>query len=247
MSLLGGIGGVLSGIGSIAGAFGGGGTSRKRELDSYRLQSQAMRENIKPLVTAYKDAGIHPLYGMSGQQWSPGGAVVGNEPSVGERLASAGQGIARAAGVYQDYTERAYTKATQTLSLERMKLENDLLRAQTTQVHAATTPALPGSNDSYLIPGQGDSRRLPGYESGSVPDAGFARSRNNTIAVIPSQDVKNRIEDVTIPEVQWYLRQLKARSPDGTIYDPFTSEYYIPKKYSPGYFYTKGRDWLRSR
>ena len=52
MSLLGGIGGVLSGIGSIAGAFGGGGTSRKRELDSYRLQSQAMRENIKPLVTA---------------------------------------------------------------------------------------------------------------------------------------------------------------------------------------------------
>ena len=46
---------------------------------------------------------------------------------------------------------------------------------------------------------------LPAQEVGHVPDVGYARTATG-FAPVPSQDVKNRIEDQVIPEAMWSLR-----------------------------------------
>nr|QJB21674.1 MAG: DNA pilot protein [Microvirus sp.] len=209
MVSLAGIGGILSGIGSIAGAFGGGGTSRKRELDSYRLQSQAQMESVGPMVAAsrkaYVDAGYHPLVAVGNvPQFNPGGAVVGDSgPSVGDRLQLAGQGIGRAASALASKEDRIKQDAMDTLTLERMKLQNDLLRAQTSAVHLQSRP--PAVADGPLnVSGQGNSgiqilpkeiiSHLRDREVGVSPTHQTFNYGGHKITA-PSQAFKQAIED----------------------------------------------------
>lgn len=252
--MFGGIGSLLSGIGGIASAFGGGGSNYKGQVGMMNAQARISREDIPLRVKAYTDAGIHPLYGMSGQQFTPTPVTVGEEPSAGERLAHMGQNISRAASAYTTSSERAFKKASDALTLENMKLQNDLLRAQTTAIGSPSNPPIPGPSDVDALAGQSATRGLPGYERHVSPDAGFSRTRNGDIAVVPSQDVKNRIEDMAIPEIQWYLRQAVTSSPDGYVWNPLTSTLSRskPDDFTAPYVYLRDKKrqferWIRDR
>lgn len=244
-------GSLLSGIGSIAGAFGGSkGTSRKRELDSYRLQAQSQREAIGPLREAYEAAGYHPLLAVGQQPFQPGGAVVGdNGPTVGERLQAMGQGAQRLASVGQDAEQRIFTREFNRLQLDKLKSENDLLKAQTTRIMQPTTPPVGGN---YSVPGQSGSgivSMLPSDQIHSFP--GQPNRQAGTIntfqvgtdgSVVPSEQMKERIDDDFIGSILWHLRNRIGREdlPDGRVWSNFNQQYMHPDDY-------KRTGWSRFR
>lgn len=167
---LGSIGSFLGGAGSIAGAFGIGskGTSRKRELDSLRLQSQASREDIPLRVEAFRNAGIHPLFGMGAQPFQPSPSGAGYDAGVD--LAALGQGVGRAASAFTSKEDRAKADLRDGLMLEKMKLENDLLKSQITSVHhSMRPPPVPGLVDLQPSELKTSMPGRKGVEAGVTP------------------------------------------------------------------------------
>ena len=203
---------------TIGGMFGGGGTSRKRELDSYRLQSQAQRENIQPLKDAYVAAGFHPLLSVGQQAFTTGGAVVGDSPSLGDRMSQLGQGVSRAVSAHQNGEQRLFTEAAQKLQLENLQAQNDLLRAQTTRIAAPTTPPMHGAN--YSMDGQSGSmvQIIPkeivtntgDRERGISPGSKAIDYKNGHIVRVPSDAFQQGIEE---GPANW-LYQLMHTIPD---------------------------------
>jgi len=220
---------ALIGAGSsmLGGFMGGKGMSNKEAFTKMQEQAYISRTEIPLRIQAYKDAGIHPLYSVGGSTFTP--SMVTPEPgasrsNMADAVSSAGQHLGRAAAAYQTTEERAYTKASQTLSLENQALQNDLLRSQLTSIHTPTNPAFPSASSLYAVPGQGDTRQLSGFDNEGGADASVSSSRNGSLAVVPSTSVKNRIEDMIIPEMQWYMRQLLAPKIKGYTYNGITGE-----------------------
>lgn len=246
--------GIANAVGAVGSLFGKKGTSRKREADSYKIQAEASRADIAPRVQAYMDAGIHPLYGLGGQQFTPNPTNIDSGPSIGERLADAGQNVARAASAYQTREERAKVAQRDALSLERMSLENDLLRSQITSINASSNPSLP--HGLSPIDGQGDSgygysmnvnpmevtasmRNQPHVEGGVTSDIGWVRTKNG-FAPVMSKDTKDKLEEDMIGSIGWNLRNRimpstapPYKAPDGTAwtYDILRQEFYPRRKF----------------
>lgn len=235
------LGSIASGVGAVGSLF----AKQPSAYDNYMAQSRASVNDIPARIQAYKDAGIHPIFGLSGQQWSPQGVTVGDD-SMGARLSEFGQNIGRAGQAFQTQKERAVGEMKDSLTLERMRLENDLLKSQITTVSRNNQPAIPPVDGDYFISGQGDVIK-PQFSSGFggdlPPDIDLTRTPSGQLAVVPSQKGKQLMEDMIVPEMQWYIRRLVEQSPEGYTYNPFTGAYSKPQKYSPRWLYTKWRDW----
>lgn len=122
-----------------------------------QLQKQAMYNGIQIKVADAEKAGIHPLYALGASTFSPTPIMSG----MPEAVSNAGQDISRAVSAAQDGRERAsvYSKALQSLQLERGSLENELLRSQIRKLNSAGSPPVsPGPGDGNVIDGQGDTR-----------------------------------------------------------------------------------------
>lgn len=234
-SFLGQVGGFASGLGSIASAFGiggGGGLNRKEYRDQIRIQNKVWRESLAPNVDALKSAGIHPLVGFGSMPNPSATVTVGDD--LGSRMERAGQGLGRAGQALMSQEERVFAQASAELSLERQSLENELLRSQITNIHRATNPAFPSefSERQNILPGQpsssairGDVRRIVNAGdaagvSGLTSDVKLSRSPDGSLALVPG-DVKQDIEDMILPEVQWWLRRI-VNAPNSIDYNPFT-------------------------
>jgi hypothetical protein len=153
---------VLSGIGSLAsGLFGGRdkgpGFTETRNHNKTLMRDQSYMQNymsVKHKMNASKEFGIHPLamMGMSPSALSP---VIS---SGGDNMSrDMGQNISRAAKALQSVTDRKYTNEMNELSLERERLNNELLRSQITKVNQPTVPSVGGGKD-YYVDGQGNSK-----------------------------------------------------------------------------------------
>ncbi|UOF82338.1 minor capsid protein [Microviridae sp.] len=212
------IGDILGGIGSIAGAIMG----NNQANANIALQKQFAQNGIQWKVADANKAGIHPLYALGAQTHSFSPVTTG----VGQDLSAAGQQFGRAIDAYGDAAQRAdgFQKANQALILERGKLENDKLKmeiasAQATLNQAGNPPPAPGSPNAYLIPGQGSTARIqtnpmqrvasaPGatqQEAGAVPEVGWQKTKTGW-AISPSTDAKQRMEDDTLSEIAWAIR-----------------------------------------
>lgn len=143
------LGPIISGIGSIVGGILGE-QGKQRELDQQR---EFAKEGVRWRVEDARKAGIHPAValGASVPSYSP----VGLGGSIAEGLSGSSQDISRAIEATRTLPERvdAYTARTQALTLDRMGLENELLRRQIAQVG----PAFPMAGNDNAMPGQGDS------------------------------------------------------------------------------------------
>lgn len=151
------VGGVLSGLGSIAGAFGGGGTSRKREYDSHVLANRAAREQAKLLPKAMREgwqaAGIHPLAGMGIPAQYGSSVSIGGEPA--RDFSQIGQGIQRAVDALSSSEQRDIERQSASLHLEKQQLENARLRSEIALMNQPAQP--PSYTAAPAIPGQGDA------------------------------------------------------------------------------------------
>lgn len=158
--------------------------------------------------------------------------VASPDYSRGDFLSSMGQELSRGIMNTADAVERRKTVAMQNqlnlLTLERATLENQLLSSQVARLNQGIGPGLPSNSGMPLLTGQGNSyptaqsmggayvtekplERIhsspgrPAQEVGAVPDYGYARTTYG-YSVVPSKDVKEKIEDQFVPEMMWAVR-----------------------------------------
>lgn len=205
--------------------------SREMHGENMAMQREFAQQGIRWRVEDAKAAGIHPLYALGAQlpSYSPSTYIPGGDNGAGALLAQAGQDIGRAVDATRTPKERT-TARLEALSVDRAELENELLRSKIAREKAALNPPLPDGTARQLIPGQGDIERMgltvtgptshveikpqevtPAnprrnfQEPSPVTDLGFAWTGSG-YAPVPSKDVKDRMEDITIPQLMWGWR-----------------------------------------
>lgn len=193
--------------------------NRKLQKEMNRANADLQREfaqhGIKWRVQDAIEAGLHPLaaLGASGASASPS-FQVGN---ADYGLAKAGQDISNAmrSSLTQEEKElRALQLASLRADVDGKAIENQIRARQLSNLSGS--PSFPGSDN--FIPGQGNSpvkvkaaertasqSGRHAQQAGWVPDVGYARTDTGLVPV-PSQDVKERIEDQIIPELMWAVR-----------------------------------------
>lgn len=221
---------VISGGASIVGGLLGKSSADKateasltNAANNNALQKEFAKQGIRWRVNDAKKAGIHPLYAMGASipGFTPSSVSLGGDNSLGRSIASAGQDVGRSVAATQTKTEREGSIAYK-LSLERASLENDLLRSEIARNTAQMGPPLPsGAGGNPHLPGQGlppgvevspvqygasTSYAQPHQEAGAAADTGFVRTSGGGLAIVPSLDAKERIEDQLGPEVAWAIR-----------------------------------------
>lgn len=199
---------------------------------------------------------------------TPSGPGPYTADGVGSALAASGQDISRAMMAVATEYERTHgvQAASQQLALENQSLQNKYLAAQIAKISGpAVGPPFPSSRGSNQMPGQGNTpfrtplvqeqphkpvAAAPGAdhsEPGSIVDVGYAKTPTG-YTIVPSKDVKERIEDNIISETWWEIRNrlapmvnptpptfVKLKPGERWIWNPAAQEYQITtwKGFSP--------------
>lgn len=234
-----------------------------------QLQMKFAKNGIQWRVQDAQKAGIHPLYalGASIPTYTPNTFVPGVDNSLGSGIAAAGQNVGRALDATSPASvrQRQYAEAMMALELERGSLQNELLRSNIAKLNQ--NPPMPTAGDRYLLDGQSGSgvvssptfdQRFSGaliarqpmqqtatqpgagwQEPGAIADVGYARTERG-LAPVPTADVKQRIEDMLVPQFMWALRNNLLpnlgigsgpkgvpvpKGKDGWVWNPFFQEY----------------------
>lgn len=203
----------------------------KQSLRNEEFQNKLATHGIRMKVADAEAAGIHPLAALGATTPSGGfGSSFQINPRgpsnrTSNALSGLGQDISRAAMATQTKDEREMAALQKT----RANLENSILQQQlisaTANNNRAVGPSLPSNSDMPLLTGQGNAfptrstayinetplTRIhsqpgrPAQEVGAVSDYGYSKT-NRGLAIVPSKDAKDRIEDQFIPEIMWSMR-----------------------------------------
>lgn len=198
----------------------------KQSLRNEQFQHDLAEKGIRMRVADAEAAGLHPLAAL-GASPSGGGSfssAFGGNPSykrsIGDGLQNMGQNIDRAVMAMTTPEE----KQMKQLQLQKMRTENEILNTELTERrnNLMRTSAVGLPSNSGLgggLTGQGNAyvmeqplrstHRQPGaahQDVGHIADMAFARTAGGGLAVVPSKDVKERIEDQLIPEFAWAMR-----------------------------------------
>lgn len=222
---MGGVGNILSGIGGLLGL----GDSN----DAAKMQMRAAKNAIQWRVADARKAGIHPLYALG----APGISIAPTGGDYGF-LSEMGQNIDRAKYAAADRQERLAAAAltgrisptqmtADKLQLENMSLQNDMLRANIASSIARLNgsqvpPAFPSMDPLHSGAGVSASERVqplpaqpvinapgtPSREAGDVTAWSYARTALGGLQVVPSMDMKNRIEDSPMELMWWWNNNL---------------------------------------
>lgn len=221
-----GLAGIGSAIGGIAGSLLGQKVeqgNQKALIDQQeKLQKQFAKQGIQWRVKDARKAGIHPLYALGAQTASYTPQQVGGSTGGGA-LAAMGQDILGSVNRSSSRADRAFNTQQRAMALERMGLENELLRTQIASTASQqASPAIPAPTDRYLIDGQGDTNQsglvvenplrrtrsepgVPSSEPGAIVDYGFVRTPTGWAPVM-GKDTKERYEEDPLGMLTWNLR-----------------------------------------
>lgn len=127
------------------------GSSRKAAEQNVKAQREFAQKGIQWKVADAEKAGLHPLFALGAQTHSFSPSYTGDSAS----FASMGQDLSRAVNSVMTREERA-TQAEQQrtiagLNVERMQLENELLRAQIAQTQRDQVGPPAPSATSYPV------------------------------------------------------------------------------------------------
>lgn len=223
--VIGGAGGAMIG-GSVGGAISGSQSAkeaRERQAQAdyanYMAQKEFAQHGIRWKVEDAKAAGIHPLVAL-GAPTSSFSNTYNAGPTAD--LSGMGQDVGRAIAATRTADERTVSTLQiqgAQLDIEGKALDNQIKQSQLNKLNAVG-PAMPGSQT--FIAGQGDSgsgrisekplertMSLPGSphsEPGAVPDVGWAITEGGALVPVPSNDVKQRIEDNMPQEFMHFFR-----------------------------------------
>lgn len=231
-------------IGSILGGIFGS-SAKKKEI---AYQREFAQHGIRWRVNDAQKAGIHPLAALGAN--IPSYQPVGLGDDLSRGFSEAGQSLDRAMQAKQSAPERAMARESLKLDLERKRLENEnlatsLAASRLALVNQPGNPppmpsitAKPESSVSNYLQGQGNASdgatkvtdiplertysdaSRPWNEAGAVNEVGYARTPTGW-AVVPSQDVKQRLEDDMLSQVPWHIRNRLAQSFQRDLNPPF--------------------------
>lgn len=125
----------------------------ERQLQERNIanQKEFAQQGIRWKVADATAAGLHPLAALGAQTSSFSNVVGGNYEVPKSDFGSMGQDIGRAIeagstqGERSDRMGQAIARTAQVFSLEKMNLENELLKSQIAKTNAQLGPALPGN------------------------------------------------------------------------------------------------------
>lgn len=217
-----------------------------------RLQREYAQHGVQWKVEDAKRAGIHPIYALGAPTISYSPQSVGD--SLGPAISNAGQSIGRAINSTSSPEQRgtAYQEAAQKLALEKGSLENEYLRSQIARMRIQQNPAIPTITQRYGTDGQGQTAlpdpiaikekmerknwnpANPSGEAFAIPDVGYSKTPGGGYFPVPSDEVKQRIEDNHWQELMHGFRNMVMPSlstreqnppypaPEGTtwVFDP---------------------------
>lgn len=215
------------------------------------MQRDFAKQGIRWRVEDAQAAGIHPLYALGAQVNAASPVPVG-DIGVGNasNFAGMGQDISRAIDSTRTANERSIARYN-AAQAEGQELDNQMKRVQLSKLSANQVgPALPGYGPSdglgLGVPTPVEVKPLelnasdpgnPAKEAGYVTDYGFARTPTGMV-VVPSKDVKDRIEDQFVPETMWAIRNNllpnlgHGRKPDPEVFDSFDGRPVVDWKWS---------------
>lgn len=229
--------------------------------EQFKYQRDAARSQVQWRVEDAKKAGIHPLaaLGIMPTSFSP----TMMEGGGGTNFGGMGQNIDRALGAYMDGPRRRKLEQLEAEETIRTRKREDVLFDQQVRANeidiavgasqlarlkapgtAAPLDAAPGSvdvvPDRVVVGSPGEPARAPGM----VTDYQFAPTASGGFSIIPSQDMKNRIEDMPT-EWQWFLRN--GISPPRGVYDSLQRLHPAPRGMRWQFNATRGEFTLERR
>lgn len=210
---------VIGGSAVLGGIIGDKSAKRAAERNA-ASQREFAQHGIQWKVEDARRAGISPEFALSGQTASFQPTETGGR--TGDLIADAGQNIARASLASATKEDREFDALMKAETLRGMKLQNDKIDPGLTSVNRPGNPPFPSPRGN-VIPGQGNSpvvdvplertgqlQSARHSEGASIPSVGWAETANGGLRPIPSQDIKNRIEDQMIPEGLWAAQHVIA-------------------------------------
>lgn len=219
------------------------------ERRNAELQREFAKMGIRWRVEDAKAAGLHPLAALGMSPVSAQPVAVGASPdwrrNFGERM---GQSVSRAVEVGMDAFERQAYRAKNALEIERLGLENELLRTQVTKVGQSMGPPMASTdpNSGIGIPGQMSGKALESpmtfiptgrtYASennaskafGSVTDWYFRRTPTG-LKIAPSPDVQGILANNAIEMLKWESEHFARQTFQPEAYKPNIKEFPLPK------------------
>lgn len=206
-------GALIMGGSTIVGGMMADKSAKEAAAKNAAAQKEFAKKGIQWRVEDARKAGISPEFALGGQTASFNPTYTGGRS--GDMIADAGQNIARAALASSTKEDREMDAMMKAETLRGMKLQNDKIDPALTPINRPGNPAFP-SQRGNVFPGQGDSpvKDVPLERTGQAPDArhsegasipsvGWAETADGGLRPVPSQDIKNRIEDQLIPETLW--------------------------------------------
>lgn len=208
-------------IGALIGGLASAGASIWNANRNLSFQKRAAKQGIQWKVADAKKAGVHPIYALGAPTFNPSPVSID-----GSGFSQAGQALDRAveSGKTHSQQQAGFNVAMSKLQLQNMELQNAMLASRIARIRQAGSPP-PAPGDDFHIPGQpgsGVASGVPGLfldrplrrtrtaaghsEGAAIPDRGFSQNPDGSYNVIPSGDVKQRIEDQFVPEVLFALR-----------------------------------------
>lgn len=221
---MGAFGDLFGAVGDIFGTLSAENQNRDAAARATDAQVEAAKNSIQWRVADAKAAGVNPVYalGSPGISISPATAFV-DPQAHGSMARDLGQDLGRAIHAGKSKKERWFdasdvdasndSATMRALTLKHADLENQLLASQIARNNQPGTGPGPGefglSNDPLVDAQparpvvQGRSR---GADPGGINDYSFVRDANGNLAITPSNDVNQRIQDNLPEELQWQWR-----------------------------------------
>lgn len=190
-----------------------------------QLQREFAQNGVIWKAQQAEQAGVSKLFALGAPTTSFSPISVGGDP-LASSVSSMGQDIGRAVHATSDASKRqtAMVEANHVAQLVKTQAEVDYIRSRTAAITQTAAPALPAlvnaPGSSANLPGQGSADQLvkvspgktealaPGNPSQAAviaPDMAFSRTRTG-YSPVPSATIKEQIEDITIPQLMWGIR-----------------------------------------
>lgn len=201
-------GGAISGVASLIGGHSQNENAWKLAQFNAANQKEFAQNSIKWRVEDAKRAGVHPMaaLGITPSSFSPVSANFSDYSGVASAIKDMGQNIDRAALVAKDQEAqneaKAFTDTVNQLTLEKMGLENDVLRAEIASKQAmlkqAQTPPAPKVNVSAPF---GDQLNAPPPVGSQPPSGGIDTFTSDPASMFQGVVVGDSIIPVFHPDI----------------------------------------------
>lgn len=205
---------------------------------NYEMQKEFAQHGIRWRVDDARAAGLHPLAAVGA---SPASASPSYTAFQSDLLSNMGQNINRAINATR--TQRERDEEMHRLQIEGARLDNQYKQVLIKNAQV-TNPPFPSNDLGINLPGQSSSSSSmieqipvprtastpgrPYQDFGHVADYGYARTPYG-LSIIPSRDIKERIEDQIIPETAWSIRNNLLPNFSKNFPTPKTKDYPLPK------------------